>query len=65
MHLAATTPGVSGAFLDEATRPAINAVALQPADLAHVWPLQHARIIPNGTYFMGWPNDETNEVAPA
>ena len=28
----------------------------QPADnervLAHVWPLQHARIIPNGTYFL-------------
>lgn len=22
------------------------------ANLAHVWPLQHARIIPNGTYFL-------------
>jgi len=30
VHLAATTPGVSGAFLGEATRPAINPVALQP-----------------------------------
>ena len=29
VHLGATTPGVSGAFLDEATRPAIRAVALQ------------------------------------
>jgi len=29
VHLAATTPGVSGAFLDEATRPAIRPVALQ------------------------------------
>jgi hypothetical protein len=28
---------------------------IDPADLAHVWPLQHARIIPNGTYFLGWP----------
>ena len=25
---------------------------IDPADLAHVWPLQHARIIPNGTYFL-------------
>jgi len=29
-HLAATPPGVTGAFLDEATRPAIRAVALHP-----------------------------------
>jgi TnpA family transposase len=36
-----------------------------PADLAHVWPLQHARIIPNGTYFLGWPQDETAAAAPA
>ncbi len=34
-----------------------------PADLAHVWPLQHARIIPNGTYFLGWPQDEAAEAA--
>ena len=27
---------------------------IDPADLAHVWPLQHARIIPNGTYFLNW-----------
>ncbi len=27
---------------------------IDPADLAHVWPLQHARIIPNDTYFLGW-----------
>ncbi len=26
---------------------------IDPADLAHVWSLQHARIIPNGTCFMG------------
>lgn len=38
---------------------------IDPADLAHVWPLQHARIIPNGTYFLGWPQDETTEAAPA
>jgi len=36
---------------------------IDPADLAHVWPLQHARIIPNGTYFLGWPQDETAEAA--
>lgn len=23
--------------------------------LAHVWPLQHARIISNGAYFLNWP----------
>jgi TnpA family transposase len=34
-----------------------------PADLTHVWPLQHARIIPNGTYFLGWPQDEAAEAA--
>lgn len=33
-----------------------------PADLAHVWLLQHARIIPNGTYFLGWPQ-EASEAA--
>jgi hypothetical protein len=27
-------------------------------DLAHVWPLQHTRIIPNGTYFLNWPQPE-------
>jgi TnpA family transposase len=27
-------------------------------DVAHVWPLQHARIIPNGTYFLNWPQAE-------
>jgi len=37
---------------------------IDPADLAHVWPLQHARIIPNGTYFLGWPQDEAAEAAP-
>ncbi len=31
---------------------------IDPADLAHVWPLQHARVIPNGTYFMGWAQNE-------
>jgi hypothetical protein len=35
------------------------------ADLAHVWPLQHARIIPNVTYFLGWPQDEMSEAASA
>ncbi len=38
---------------------------IDPADLAHVWPLQHARIIPNGTYFLGWPQSKTPEMAPA
>lgn len=38
---------------------------IDPADLAHVWPLQHARIIPNGTYFLGWPQNEMAEAAPA
>ena len=36
---------------------------IDPADLAHVWPLQHARIIPNGTYFMGWAQNEVVEQA--
>ena len=36
---------------------------IDPADLAHVWPLQHARIIPNGTYFLGWPQSNTPEMA--
>jgi len=38
---------------------------IDPADLAHVWPLQHARIIPNGTYFLGWPQSQTPEMASA
>ena len=38
---------------------------IDPAALAHVWPLQHARIIPNGTYFLGWPQDETVEAVVA
>ena len=33
-----------------------------PADLAHVWPLQHARIIPNGTCFLNWPQGELAEA---
>ncbi len=43
----------------------VGGAEIDPADLAHVWPLQHARIIPNGTYFLGWPQDETSEAAPA
>ena len=35
---------------------------IDPADLAHVWPLQHARIIPNGTYFLNWSLKELAEV---
>ncbi len=35
---------------------------IDPADLAHVWPLQHARIIPNGTYFLNWPQSEMAEA---
>jgi TnpA family transposase len=27
-------------------------------DLAHVWPLQQTRIIPNGTYSLNWPQDK-------
>jgi TnpA family transposase len=38
---------------------------IDPADLAHVWPLQHARIIPNGTYFLGWPQSQTPKMASA
>lgn len=38
---------------------------IAPSDLAHVWPLQHARIIPNGTYVLGWLRGETAETAPA
>ncbi len=33
-------------------------------DLTHVWPLQHKRIIPNGTYFIGWPSSETTKLLP-
>ena len=29
--------------------------ALGGGNLVHVWPLQHARIIPNGTYFLAGP----------
>lgn len=36
---------------------------IEVADLAHVWPLQHARIIPNGTYFLDWPQDKMAEAA--
>ena len=36
---------------------------INPADLAHVWPLQHARIIPNGTYFLGWSQGEAVGIA--
>jgi len=38
---------------------------IDPADLAHVCPLQHARIIPNGTYLLGWQQDEEGEAAPS
>jgi hypothetical protein len=31
-------------------------------DLARVWPLQHARIIPNGTYFLNWAQPEPATV---
>jgi len=31
-------------------------------DLAHVWPLQHVRIIPNGTYFLSWPQGKMAEA---
>lgn len=31
-------------------------------DLAHVWPLQHTRIIPNGTYFLNWLHNEPTMV---
>ena len=33
--------------------------------LAHVWPLQLARIIPNGPYFLGWPQGKTPAMASA
>jgi len=38
---------------------------IDPADLVHAWPLQHARIIPNGTCFLDWPHGEMAETVPA
>jgi TnpA family transposase len=32
-------------------------------DLAHVWPLQHTRIIPNGTYFLNWSQPEPATIS--
>ena len=31
--------------------------------VAYAWPLQHARTIPNVTYFLGWPHDEADDAA--
>jgi TnpA family transposase len=44
-------------------REAGNEIAHE--DLAHVWPLQRTRIIPNGTYFLNWSRSEIAEPAPA
>ena len=33
--------------------------------LARHWVPQHARIIPNESHFLGWPQDEASETAPA
>ena len=38
---------------------------LRAGGAENVRPLQHARIIPNGAYFLGWPQDETVEATPA
>ena len=35
------------------------------ANLAYVWALQYIRIIPNGTYFLGWPQSKAFEMASA
>jgi hypothetical protein len=35
---------------------------LADEDLAHVWPLQRTRIIPNGTYFLNWPQIESAAI---
>ena len=48
-HLAATTPGVSGAFLGEATRPAINAVALQALRRELDWLVAEAPVQQRGS----------------
>jgi len=39
----------------------VDGTKIDPADLAHVWPLQRARIISNGTYFFNWPQGEMAE----
>jgi hypothetical protein len=44
------------ASITQELRAAGNEIADE--DLAHVWPLQHTRIIPNGTYFLNWPQDK-------
>lgn len=36
---------------------------LNDENLAHVWPLQHARTIPNGTYFLHEPSEQTTSAA--
>jgi hypothetical protein len=43
-------------------RACAGGAEIDPADLAYVWLLQHARIIPNGTYFLGWSQDEAARV---
>jgi TnpA family transposase len=44
------------ARITQQLRDAGNEIADE--DLAHVWPLQRSRIIPNGTYFLNWPQAE-------
>lgn len=31
--------------------------------IRHVWPLQRTKIIPNGTYFLNWPQTEPATAA--
>ena len=38
---------------------------LDPANSSHIWPLPHARIIPNGTYFLGWPQNQAEDMVPS
>jgi TnpA family transposase len=48
------------ARISQQLRETGNEIADQ--DLARVWPLQHARIIPNGTYFLNWAQLEPATV---
>jgi hypothetical protein len=49
------------ACITQQLRDARNEIADE--DLAHVWPLKRTRIIPNGTYFLNWPQIEPAMVA--
>jgi TnpA family transposase len=52
---------VQMAGIAQQLRDAGNEIADE--ELAHVWPLQRTRIIPNGTYFLNWPQVERAAAA--